>query len=95
VHLGTRFTASSRKAVFEDMVTQGIEVSDCGPLIHLQNFYSERGSRRGDCPVAEKTADRAVALPFSGAMTEENVDFVVQTLKDATINTGAGAAIYL
>lgn len=52
------------------------------------------GYRRGDLYVTEKLADRAVALPFHGHLTDEQVEFVVGTMKDASINVGAGAAIY-
>jgi perosamine synthetase len=34
-------------------------------------------------------------VPFHIDMNEDDVDLVVQTLKDCTINSGAGAAIYL
>jgi perosamine synthetase len=95
VHLGTRFSASLRNAVIVDLMTQMIEASDYGVPLHLQHYYSERGGRRGDCPVCEKTADRVIVVPFHIDMNEDDVDLVVQTLKDCTINSGAGAAIYL
>lgn len=95
VHLGTRFSRSSRDAIVEDLLTEEIEgTAYCQP-IHLQRFYLERGSRKGNCPVAEKNGDRAIVLPFHGHLTEDQVVFIVQTLKDASINVGAGSAIYL
>ena len=50
---------------------------------------------RGACPVCTKTADRVLALPLHRKITRDQVAFIVETLKDASINTGAGAAIYL
>ncbi|WP_158046213.1 DegT/DnrJ/EryC1/StrS family aminotransferase [Skermanella pratensis] len=94
VHLGTRFSVSLRNAVIEDMLTQGIDSASFGVPLHIQQFYAERGGRRGDCPVAEKTADRVIAVPFHGALDQDEVEFIVQRLKDATVNSGAGAAIY-
>jgi dTDP-4-amino-4,6-dideoxygalactose transaminase len=94
VHLGTRFSVSLRNAVIEDMLTQGIDTASFGVPLHLQQFHAERGGRRGDCPIAEKTADRVIAVPFHGALDQDQVGFIVQRLKDATINSGAGAAIY-
>jgi perosamine synthetase len=44
--------------------------------------------------VTEKVADRVVALPFHSHLTEDQIAFIVATMKDASINVGAGAAIY-
>ena len=94
VHLGTRFTASGRKAILEDLDTHGIEASDYGQPLYSQQAYVERGHTRADCPVCQKTADRALALPLHRSITAGQIAFMVDTLKDATVNTGAGAAIY-
>lgn len=95
VHLGTRFTRSSRDAIVADLHTENIEaVAYCQPL-HLQRFYADQGYRKGGYFVTEKVADRALALPFHAHLTEDQVGFIVQTAKDASINVGAGSAIYL
>ena len=95
VHLGTRFTRSSRDAIVEDLATERIEASAyCHPL-HTQQFYLNQGMRRGKFFVTEKVADRAVALPFHTHLTEEQAAFIIGTMKDASINVGAGTAIYL
>lgn len=94
VHLGTRFSRSSRDAIVEDLRVEQVEAAAyCNPL-HLQRHYFERGHRRGDCFVTEKVADRAVALPFHNHLTEDQISFIVETMKEASINVGAGAAIY-
>lgn len=50
--------------------------------IHLQSFYRETfGWKRGDLPQTEKAGDSFLALPFSGVMTEAQVDYVCQQLK--------------
>ncbi|MGR0185634.1 DegT/DnrJ/EryC1/StrS family aminotransferase [Azospirillum aestuarii] len=95
VHLGTRFTASGRKAVLEDLSTHDVEASDYGQALYTQQYYQERGASRADCPVCQKTVDRVLALPLHHKVTADEVQFIVETLKDATVNTGAGAAIYL
>jgi dTDP-4-amino-4,6-dideoxygalactose transaminase len=94
VQLGTRFTRSSRDSIVEDLRGERIDAAAyCRPM-HTQRLYVEMGCRRGDFFVAEKLADRAVALPFHGHLTDDQVAFVVGTMKDASINVGAGAAIY-
>jgi len=95
VHLGTRFSRSSRDAIVDDLRTEQVEAAAyCHPL-HLQPFYFDLGCRRGDFLVAEKVADRAIALPFHTHLTKDQVEFIVGTMKDASVNVGAGAAIYL
>ena len=44
--------------------------------------------------MTEKIADRAVALPFHGHLSSDQVKFIVKTMKDSSSNVGAGAAIY-
>jgi len=95
VHLGTRFTKSSRDAIVNDLATEKIEAAAyCQPQ-HLQAFYTSLGYRKGDFKVTEKVADRIIALPFHAHLAEDQIGFIVQTAKDASINIGAGSAIYL
>ncbi|WP_332118859.1 DegT/DnrJ/EryC1/StrS family aminotransferase [Azorhizobium caulinodans] len=94
VHLGNRFSRSSRDSIVEDLKVEQVEATGyCHPL-HLQRHYFDLGYRRGDYLVSEKLADRAVALPFHAHLSEDQIQFIVETMKDASINVGAGAAIY-
>jgi len=94
VHLGKRFTRESRDAIVEDLKASDIEAAAyCHPL-HTQRFHVDRGHRRGDLPTTERIADRAVALPLHRNISEEQIAFIVATMKDASVNVGAGAAIY-
>jgi dTDP-4-amino-4,6-dideoxygalactose transaminase len=92
--LGTRFSRSSRDAIIEDLRTERVEAAPyCRPL-HLQQCYFDLGYRRGDYFVTEKVADRAVALPFHAHLDADQIAFIVGTMKDASVNVGAGSAIY-
>jgi len=52
--------------------------------IHLQPFYRDKfGYQRGDFPVTEYLGDVSLALPFSGIMTESQVDQVCAALQRA------------
>jgi perosamine synthetase len=95
VHLGTRFSRSSRDAIVDDLRTEKIGACAYSQPLHLQRYYFDLGYRRGKLFVTEKVAERAVALPFHAHLTEEQVAFIVGTMKDASINVGAGTAIYL
>ena len=80
--------------IVDDLRTECIEAAlYCQPL-HQQHFHTQQGWRRGQLPLAERIADRALALPLHGALEPDQVRFIVQTLKDSSINVGAGAAIY-
>ncbi|MEF3367968.1 DegT/DnrJ/EryC1/StrS family aminotransferase [Methylocystis sp. 9N] len=94
VHLGTRFSKSSRDAIVEDLFVEKVEAAAYSQPLHAQRQYFDFGYRRGNLLVTEKVADRAVALPFHVHLEEEQIAFIVQTMKEASINVGAGAAIY-
>ncbi|MBN1661114.1 MAG: DegT/DnrJ/EryC1/StrS family aminotransferase [Anaerolineae bacterium] len=50
--------------------------------IHLQPFYANTfGYRRGHYPVTERLGDVSLALPFSGVMTQDQVDRVCEELQ--------------
>jgi perosamine synthetase len=54
--------------------------------IHLQPYMVERfGYRTGDFPVTEDLGRRGLALPFSGVMSESQVEYVCQTLREALL----------
>jgi len=94
VHLGTRFSKSSRDSIVEDMRVERVEAVAYSNPLHLQRHYFELGYRRGDYLVTEKVSDRVVALPFHVHLTADQIAFIVATMKDASVNIGAGAAIY-
>lgn len=95
VHLGKRFTASARNQLIEDMASNNLSTAAfCQPL-HQQFFYQQQGWKRGALPNTERIADRSMVLPFHGHLDADHIRFIVKTLKDASVNVGAGAAIYL
>jgi perosamine synthetase len=61
---------------------RGIPVRPYFLPIHLQPYMVERfGWQTGDFPVTEDLGRRGLALPFSGVMTEEQVEIVCQNLR--------------
>jgi perosamine synthetase len=95
VHLGTRFSRSSRDGIIEDLKKEEVEAAAYSVPLHLQPHYFDLGYRKKDFLVTEKVADRAVVLPFHAHLTEDQISFIVGTMKDASINIGAGAEITL
>jgi perosamine synthetase len=82
VRLDDGYSADDRDRIIEWLRADGIGASNYFPPIHLQPFYRERfGYKPGDFPVCEALADRTIALPFHGQLTEAEVDRVCQTLR--------------
>jgi perosamine synthetase len=62
---------------------RGIPVRPYFLPIHLQPYMMERfGYLQGDFPVTEDLGDRGLALPFSGKMSEEQVELVCSELRN-------------
>ncbi len=78
-----RFSAHiDRDRVAKDLAGQGVPARPYFLPIHLQPYMVERfGYRPGDFPVTEDLGRRGLALPFSGVMSEAQVDFVCQALQ--------------
>ena len=74
-----------RDEVMKKLATAGVPSRPYFTPIHLQPFYRERfGFERGDLPVTEYLGDVSLALPFSGVMREEQVDYVCEQLEALT-----------
>jgi perosamine synthetase len=64
------------------LADRGIPVRPYFLPIHLQPYMVERfGFREGDFPVTEDLGNRGLALPFSGVMTEDEVEAVCSALQ--------------
>jgi dTDP-4-amino-4,6-dideoxygalactose transaminase len=70
-----------RDAVIHRLAEEGIPARPYFAPIHLQLYMMEMfGYQKGDYPVTEDLGDRGIAIPFSGVMTEEQVEIVCQAL---------------
>jgi dTDP-4-amino-4,6-dideoxygalactose transaminase len=71
----------TRDALQLALYERGIATSVHFVAVHLQPYYQkEFGFRRGLCPVAETISDRTLSMPLSAAITNEEVDRVIETL---------------
>ncbi len=76
-----------RDALAKRLEARGVPVRPYFLPIHLQPYMVERfGYRAGDFPVTEDLGRRGLAIPFSGVMTEEQVDYVCQVIKQEIVN---------
>ena len=75
---------ASRNDVMQALAGEGIPTRRYFSPIHLQPFYREHfGYQRGDFEVTELLGDVSLALPFSGVMSESQVDQVCDGLRVA------------
>lgn len=73
-----------RDRTAEELKSKGIPCRPYFLPIHLQPYMAEMfGFKQGDYPVTEDLGRRGLALPFSGVMTEEQVDLVCRTLAES------------
>ena len=72
-----------RDAIATRLGEKGIPARPYFLPIHLQPYMAERfGCREGDFPVTEDLGRRGLALPFSGVMTEAQVEYVCTSLRE-------------
>lgn len=70
-----------RDSLMHYLSERGVPTRPYFTPIHLQPFYQEQfGWQRGDLPKTEKAGDTFLALPFSGVMTEEQVEYVCEQI---------------
>ncbi|MGH9966914.1 MAG: DegT/DnrJ/EryC1/StrS family aminotransferase [Pyrinomonadaceae bacterium] len=73
---------ASRDAVMRRLLELEIPSRPYFSPIHLQPFYREKfGYKRGELPVTEYLGEVSLALPFSGLMSEDHVDYVCSNLR--------------
>jgi len=82
VRLTDEFKRKDRDLIMTKLRAKGIACSNYFAPIHLQPFYRKMfGYKPGNFPVTEEIAAHTLALPFFNAITNEQIDYVVETLK--------------
>jgi len=78
-----RFSKEDRDKIIERLENRGISCRNYFPPIHLQPFYVEMfGFKKGDFPITEQISDSTIALPFYNNLTEKEIDYICDNLKD-------------
>lgn len=73
----------NRDALQAHLTRRGIQTGLHYPVpLHLQEAYSDLGYRRGAFPVAEQVADRGLSLPMFAELTDEQITYVCETIKE-------------
>ena len=75
--------SKSRDALREFLKKEGIDTGIHYPLpLHLQPALSDLNYKKGDFPVTEKVADEILSLPMFPELTQEQIRFVVDKIKE-------------
>jgi len=86
IRLQDDFDENKRNIIIERLEERGIQTRNYFEAIHLQPFYVEQfGFKKGDFPITEFVSERTIALPFYTTMTEEEIDYVVNNLKEVIL----------
>ena len=70
-----------RRAIFEALQSRGIGVQVHYIPVYRHPYYRMLGYRKGLCPKAEDYYQRCISLPIFPAMTDKDIDSVINGLK--------------
>lgn len=74
--------AENRDGLAEYMKKNEVQYSIYYPMpLHMQKCFSYLGYKEGDFPVSEKVSKEILSLPIYPEITEDEVDFVCETIK--------------
>lgn len=71
---------ASRKEIFNDLTKENIGVNVHYLPVYLLPYYQELGYEKGICPQAEMLYEEIITLPLFPAMTENDVNDVIQAV---------------
>jgi len=76
----------NRNQLIKYLNEEGVQCKPYFTPIHLQPFYRKMfGYKEGDFPVTEDVTGRTIALPFFNNLKEEQIDYVVEKLKEGIV----------
>jgi UDP-4-amino-4,6-dideoxy-N-acetyl-beta-L-altrosamine transaminase len=80
IRLNLELIIKSRRQVFEELRQANIGVNLHYIPVHTHPYYQQLGFRAGDYPQAEQYYQEAISLPLYFGLTEEQQDYVIDTL---------------
>ncbi len=82
IKLNPQMLDFDRNEFIDRLSERGIKTSVHFIPIHYHPYYQKIGYRKGMYPMAEAVYHRSVSLPFYPQMTEDDVKYVVENIKD-------------
>jgi dTDP-4-amino-4,6-dideoxygalactose transaminase len=87
IQLNLELLRAGRKEIFDTLRARNIGVHVLYIPVHLQPYYQTNfGYQMGDFPIAEDYYKRALALPLFPKMQDDDVNDVIDTVKDVINN---------
>ena len=77
--------SKNHREVFESLREKGIGVNVHYIPVHTQPYYENFGFKQGDFPEAESYYASAISLPMYPDLTEEQIDYIYQSLKEILV----------
>lgn len=77
--------SKTRKEVFELLREKGIGVNVHYIPVHTQPYYENIGFKQGDFPEAESYYASAISLPMYPDLTQPQIDYIYQSLKEILV----------
>ena len=71
---------ADRKGLYDYLRTKQIFAQVHYIPVHLMPYYKDLGSKKGDCPNAEKYYEHCLSIPMYPTLTEEEQNFVIQEI---------------
>lgn len=71
-----------REAMLNKLKEKGVATGVYYPIpLHLQKVYADLGYKEGDMPVAEYLSHRTFAIPVYPELTEEQINYIIDSIK--------------
>ncbi len=80
VRLSERFCRDDRDSILQGLLRHDIAATSVMYVLPLEPAYAHTGEG-ADYRIAQRAADRLIALPFSTSLAERDIDLVCQTLQ--------------
>jgi dTDP-4-amino-4,6-dideoxygalactose transaminase len=75
--------SEDREAILNKLKEKGIATGVYYPVpLHLQKVYKNLGYKEGDMPISEYLSHRTFAIPVYPELTEQDVNYIVQSIKE-------------
>jgi perosamine synthetase len=78
----------SRDNLMEKLKEKGIETRPFFIPMHEQPIFQKMGCSGGVYPIADYVSERGLYLPSSSSLTEKDIKFIVQTIKEIKKHSG-------
>jgi dTDP-4-amino-4,6-dideoxygalactose transaminase len=80
VRLSERFGRDDRDSILQGLLRHDIAATSVLYVLPLEPAFAHTATN-ADCRIAQRAADRLIALPFSTSLTERDIDLICQTLQ--------------